>query len=157
MRRFPSVTWSERFFQLTRGEGCPMCAEDGPEDTGLGLRFLEGLVSNAYLQRVAVQPGYTVVVWTRPHIVEPMDLPPDQATSYWRDVMDAASLLRRHFQPIKMNFLTLGNELPHLHTHIIPRYDRDPSPGRPFPFPERRMSPRSRRMIFARRSKRSAR
>ena len=34
-----------------------------------------------------------------------------------------------------MNLLTLGNELPHLHTHIIPRYDRDPSPGRPFPFP----------------------
>ena len=30
----------------------------------------------------------------------------------------------------------LGNSLPHLHTHVIPRYADDPKPGWPFPFPE---------------------
>jgi diadenosine tetraphosphate (Ap4A) HIT family hydrolase len=26
--------------------------------------------------------------------------------------------------------------MPHLHTHIVPRYDDDPKPGWPFPFPD---------------------
>ena len=28
---------------------------------------------------------------------------------------------------------TLGNALPHLHTHLVPRYTEDPRPGQPFP------------------------
>jgi diadenosine tetraphosphate (Ap4A) HIT family hydrolase len=35
-----------------------------------------------------------------------------------------------------MNYDFLGNSLPHLHTHLIPRYADDPKPGWPFPFPE---------------------
>lgn len=31
-----------------------------------------------------------------------------------------------------MNYLTLGNAVPHLHTHLIPRYYGDPAPGRPY-------------------------
>ena len=30
----------------------------------------------------------------------------------------------------------LGNSVPHLHTHLVPRYADDPRPGWPFPFPE---------------------
>jgi diadenosine tetraphosphate (Ap4A) HIT family hydrolase len=35
-----------------------------------------------------------------------------------------------------MNYDLLGNSLPHLHTHMLPRYADDPRPGWPFPFPE---------------------
>lgn len=37
---------------------------------------------------------------------------------------------------MKMNFNLLGNSLPHLHAHVLPRYADDPRPGWPFPFPE---------------------
>lgn len=30
-----------------------------------------------------------------------------------------------------MNFEMLGNSLPHLHTHVVPRYLDDGEPGRP--------------------------
>ena len=42
-----------------------------------------------------------------------------------------------------MNYDILGNSLPHLHTHVVPRYADDPRPGWPFPFPgtSRRRSP----------------
>ena len=113
-----------------------MCDADGPEDTGFGLRFIEGRVSNTYLQRAAIQPGYSVVVWTRPHVVEPTELAPTDAAAYWADVLDAGRAIEAHFQPIKMNYETLGNALPHLHTHVMPRYADDPRPGLPFPFPE---------------------
>ena len=33
--------------------------------------------------------------------------------------------------PVKMNYLTLGNTVPHLHTHVVPRYRDDPAPGGP--------------------------
>jgi diadenosine tetraphosphate (Ap4A) HIT family hydrolase len=131
------VRWPEDFYAVRDGVGCPMCAEDGPEDTGFGLRFVAGRVSNAYLQRASIQPGYTVVVWTRPHVVEPTELTASHAAAYWADVLDAGRAIETYFQPVKMNYQTLGNALPHLHTHIIPRYADDPAPGEPFPFPDR--------------------
>jgi diadenosine tetraphosphate (Ap4A) HIT family hydrolase len=46
----------------------------------------------------------------------------------------AGAAIEAHLQPVKLNYLTLGNSLPHLHTHIVPRYADDPFPGRPVPF-----------------------
>jgi diadenosine tetraphosphate (Ap4A) HIT family hydrolase len=37
------------------------------------------------------------------------------------------------YRPLKMNYETLGNSLPHLHTHLVPRFRDDPRPGQPFP------------------------
>ena len=39
-------------------------------------------------------------------------------------------------RPVKLNYDVLGNSVPHLHTHLVPRYADDPHPGWPFPFPE---------------------
>lgn len=38
-------------------------------------------------------------------------------------------------EPLKANDNVLGDAVPNLHTHIIPRYANDPRPGRPAPFP----------------------
>jgi diadenosine tetraphosphate (Ap4A) HIT family hydrolase len=37
----------------------------------------------------------------------------------------------RVFESDKMNYSLLGNLIPHLHWHIVPRYWSDPAPGRP--------------------------
>jgi diadenosine tetraphosphate (Ap4A) HIT family hydrolase len=130
------VSWPKEFFALKAGEGCPMCASSGRDDTGYGVRFLHGRVADAYLQRAAIQRGYSIVIWAGRHIAEPTELTFDEAAAYWADVLDAGRAIERHFRPIKMNYQTLGNALPHLHTHVIPRYEEDPRPGAPFPFPE---------------------
>jgi diadenosine tetraphosphate (Ap4A) HIT family hydrolase len=131
------VEWPESFYALRRGEGCPMCAEHHVEDTGFGVRFLEGETSDAYLQRADIQRGYTIVIWRGPHVAEPTELPEEKAARYWLDVLRAGRALETVFEPVKLNYETLGNSLPHLHTHIVPRYADDPRPGWPFPFPER--------------------
>lgn len=39
-------------------------------------------------------------------------------------------------EPVKLNYSILGNSVPHLHTHVVPRYREDPRPLWPFPFPD---------------------
>lgn len=113
-----------------------MCEEGRPEDNGYGIRVLAGEVSDAYLQRAGIQRGYTVVVWRGRHVAEPTELSEEEASAYWRELLRVGRALEEHFEPVKLNYDTLGNSLPHLHTHVIPRYADDPRPGWPFPFPE---------------------
>jgi diadenosine tetraphosphate (Ap4A) HIT family hydrolase len=41
------------------------------------------------------------------------------------------------YTPLKMNCETLGNSVPHLHTHLVPRFTEGPRPGEPFPLTAR--------------------
>jgi len=132
----PPVEWPKEFYELRRGEGCPMCAQGRPEETEHGVRFFAGEVADAYLQRAKIQRGYSVVVWRGRHVAEPTELSPEEASQYWLEVLDAGRRIERAFEPVKLNYDLLGNSLPHLHTHVVPRYADDPKPGWPFPFPE---------------------
>jgi diadenosine tetraphosphate (Ap4A) HIT family hydrolase len=66
-----------------------------------------------------------------PVVAEPADLDPRQACGYWQEVLAAGRAVRARFDPVKLNYLTLGNTVPHLHTHVVPRYRDDPAPGGP--------------------------
>jgi diadenosine tetraphosphate (Ap4A) HIT family hydrolase len=135
------VDWPDSFYALKRGDGCPMCAEGRPEETEFGERILAGEVCDAMLQRSAIQRGYTVVIWRGRHVVEPTELSDEEANAYWRDTLRVGRALEERFAPVKLNYETHGNTLPHLHTHVMPRYADDPRPGSPFPYPEARPSP----------------
>ena len=130
------MEWPESFYALKRGEGCPMCEQGRPEETPYGARFFAGLVSDAYLQRRDVQRGYTVVVWRGRHVAEPTELSEDEAATYWLEVLRVGRAIESVFETVKLNYDTLGNSMPHLHTHVVPRYADDPRPGWPFPFPD---------------------
>ena len=119
--------WAER----VAGRDCSMC-------TGLGRGDNEHVVSVAQLpfaevglERRSLLPGYCVVVWRHGHVAEPVDLTPSDAAGYWQDVLAVARAVRDEFQPVKLNFFTLGTYVPHLHTHVVPRYLDDPAPGGP--------------------------
>ena len=113
-----------------------MCAEGRPDVTAGGIRFFAGEVSDAYLRRAEIQRGLTIVVWRGRHVAEPTELNVDEAAKYWHEVLLVGRAIEDAMQPVKMNYNVLGNSLPHLHTHIVPRYADDPRPGWPFPFPE---------------------
>ncbi|MGE3343794.1 MAG: hypothetical protein AB7L71_10185 [Vicinamibacterales bacterium] len=48
-------------------------------------------------------------------------------------------MIERVFSPCHMNYLLLGNIVPHLHVHVVPRYLDDPSPERPLPWNPRKI------------------
>ncbi len=133
--RCPAVEWSEQFYAWRAGDGCPSCAEGRPQSTSLGERWFAGEVSDAYLVRADIQRGLSVVVWRGRHVVEPTDLTDHEAAIYGREVLWIGRAIADAFATVKLNYDVLGNTVPHLHTHIVPRYADDPRPGWPFPFP----------------------
>jgi diadenosine tetraphosphate (Ap4A) HIT family hydrolase len=112
-----------------------MCAQGRPDETPHSVRFFAGAVADAYLESTDVQRGYTIVIWRGRHVTDLAHLSPAELTSYSSEVVAVARALHQVFDPKKMNYLTLGNWIPHLHTHLIPRYNEDPAPGAPFPLP----------------------
>jgi diadenosine tetraphosphate (Ap4A) HIT family hydrolase len=112
-----------------------MCAQGRPDETEHGARFFAGEVADAYLQKANIQRGYSVVIWRGRHVAEPTELSAEEAAQYWRELLEAGRRIEQALQPVKLNYDILGNSLPHLHTHVIPRYADDPKPGWPFPFP----------------------
>ncbi|MFC7342119.1 HIT family protein [Saccharopolyspora griseoalba] len=121
--------WTDRI----SGASCEMCRSQRNDEDQYGIRIHATEHTDAVLQRAAIQPGYTLVIWRGRHVVEPFELTDAEASAYWRDVLTVARALNAFYQPLKMNYETLGNTVPHLHTHLLPRYTEDPAPGRPFP------------------------
>ena len=70
-------------------------------------------------------PGLCRVVLDR-HVREMTDLAEAERTRLMRVVFAAESALRALFQPDKMNLASFGNQVPHLHWHVIPRNVDDP-------------------------------
>jgi diadenosine tetraphosphate (Ap4A) HIT family hydrolase len=125
-RRWPD-DWDERM----AGRDCPMCAGVGHGDNDYWVHVFTGEFAEVNLERRTRLPGYCLVVWRHGHVAEPADLGPDQACGYWQEVLAAGRAIRASFGPVKLNYMTLGNTVPHLHTHVVPRYRDDPAPGGP--------------------------
>jgi len=127
-----SRTWDDDWEARRAGKSCPMCAEGRPDESHGNARIFAGRVSDAYLVRGDVgQPGYTIVIWRGKHVADATELSETDATTYFREVLTVARALETHYHPAKLNLEMLGNSVPHLHTHVIPRYVTDDSPGEP--------------------------
>ena len=130
------MEWPPAFYAMRAGTGCPLCEDGRPDETPHGVRWFAGEVADAYLTRADIQRGLTVVVWRGRHVAEPTELTDAEAAAYGREVLRVGRALERAFAPVKLNYDLLGNSVPHLHTHVVPRYADDPRPGWPFPFPD---------------------
>jgi diadenosine tetraphosphate (Ap4A) HIT family hydrolase len=123
--------WPDDWQERRAGRDCSLCAALGRGDNDRTVAVTELPFSEVALERRSRLPGYCIVVWRRGHVAEPTDLEPDAAAGYWWDVVDVGRAIEAEFHPVKLNFLTLGNWVPHLHTHVLPRYHDDPAPGGP--------------------------
>lgn len=71
--------------------------------------------------------GYAVLLLKR-HVREPHQLPDRARRQLSDELMRAGRAVWRCFRPWKLNYACLGNEVPHVHWHVIPRYRRGPAP-----------------------------
>lgn len=110
------------FSKLSENNGmkinCPLCASDGGELIWNNKEIRVVLVDEPEL------PGFCRVVWND-HIAEMSQLKIDQRSRLWHVVMLVEKVILEVMQPHKMNLAALGNMVPHIHWHVIPRYPED--------------------------------
>ena len=69
-------------------------------------------------------PGFCRVIW-RAHVAEMTDLEPAGRARVLEVVFALEAALREVCAPDKINLASLGNMVPHLHWHVIPRWRDD--------------------------------
>lgn len=75
-------------------------------------------------------PGFCRVIW-HAHVAEMSDLHTHSRNHMMGVVFAVEAALREVLTPDKINLASLGNQVPHLHWHVIPRWRDD----RHFPQP----------------------
>jgi diadenosine tetraphosphate (Ap4A) HIT family hydrolase len=78
------------------------------------------------------------VIW-QAHVKEMTDLSEDDRLRFMEVVFAVESVLREQLAPAKINLASLGNVVPHLHWHVIPRYADDPHFPQPIWGPAQRV------------------
>ena len=102
---------------MTRVAGCELCDLSAPSVVD-NDKFAVILVDDANY------PGFARVIW-KDHVREVSDLA-DADRLLLNDAVYRLELaVREVMQPLKVNVASLGNVVPHLHWHVIPRYADD--------------------------------
>ncbi len=104
---------------MTAADLCPLCREPGGQ-----------LVARTPNLRVVLvddhdyYPGFVRVIWNA-HAAEMSDLAADERAQLMAAVLVVETSLRQILAPKKINLASLGNQVPHLHWHVIARFSDD--------------------------------
>lgn len=97
---------------------CPMCQRWNDD---ADLRIVEMTHSYLILNRDQFFPGYTLL-FTKEHVTELFHLDRSVRSGLMEEVSRVAQALYGIFSPSKINYELLGNMVPHIHWHIVPRF-----------------------------------
>lgn len=97
---------------------CELCETDG------GEVLWQNELCRLVLVDDADYPGFCRVILKR-HAAEMTDLGPMGRVHFMAVVLAAEQAVRAVMKPDKVNLASLGNVVPHLHWHVIPRFRGD--------------------------------
>lgn len=97
---------------------CPLCRDIG------GHLVLQARQWRLIRAEDANFPAFYRLIW-QAHVAEFTDLSPADRQACMAAVCVVEEVLRSALQPTKINVASLGNVVPHLHWHVIARFDWD--------------------------------
>jgi diadenosine tetraphosphate (Ap4A) HIT family hydrolase len=98
--------------------GCELCELAASSKVVANDKF------SVILANEANYPGFARVIWNA-HEREVSDLADEDRLLLNEAVFKLEQAVREVMQPLKVNVASLGNVVPHLHWHVIPRYADD--------------------------------
>jgi ATP adenylyltransferase len=113
-----------------QGGGCSLCAPR-PAHNEYRLEIAPLSISTLYLFRDQRFRGYCLLVFDARHATELADLNDQEYTTFMSDLRRALRAIQHALRPDHMNCESLGNSNPHLHWHLVPRYQNDLRWGQP--------------------------
>lgn len=112
---------------MSKVADCPLCSGDGGQILVQAAQWRIVMPTEPDTQPF---PGFTRVVW-QAHQREMTDLNETEQRLLMGVVFGVEALIREHLSPTKVNLASLGNQVDHLHWHVIARWESDshfPSP-----------------------------
>ena len=103
---------------ITTQSDCPLCRDDG------GLLIAQTPLWRVIRADEAAFPAFYRLIW-RDHVAEFSDLDAAARLACMEAVNRIETVLRQDLAPTKINLASLGNVVPHLHWHVIARFDWD--------------------------------
>jgi ATP adenylyltransferase len=110
---------------------CFYCTKDA-RLTQLMIEVCELPHSTVYLFRNQFFAGRCVVAF-KGHKRELYELTPAERAGFMDDVARVAAAQNQLFHPDKINYAIFGDEVSHVHFHVVPKYRNNSEWGRPFP------------------------
>ena len=120
------ATWDD----LAAGRGCSFDAPREP-NTPHWDAVAALTAGTLYLPHNQTYRGHCVLVFDPRHATRLDELAADEFMAFAADVQRASRAIARVCKPDHFNVASLGNLMPHLHWHLIPRYMSDPRWGAP--------------------------
>lgn len=109
---------------------CFYC-EDGEKRKSLMVEICRLNYSTVYLNRNQKFPGRCVVKF-KDHKTEYFQLTKEERDGYFEEVAATARAIFALYHPDKINYATFGDLVPHVHIHIVPKYQGGADWGSPF-------------------------
>jgi diadenosine tetraphosphate (Ap4A) HIT family hydrolase len=101
---------------------CALCKDElKPEE---GQLIWRGDDARIILVNDPDLPGFCRVIWNR-HVAEMTDLSHGEREHLMTLVFAVEEAIRHVMYPDKVNIAALGNMVPHIHWHVIPRFEDD--------------------------------
>jgi diadenosine tetraphosphate (Ap4A) HIT family hydrolase len=120
------TTWDE----LAAGVSCPFDAPRAPHTAHWdAVATLDS--ATLYLPHNQTYRGHCILVLDLRHATRLDELSPSELAAFTADLHRATRALTAVCAPDHLNVASLGNVMPHLHWHIVPRYKNDPRWGAP--------------------------
>ena len=111
-------------------QSCGYC-EKGEKLAGVMLKITELPYSTVYLNRNQQHRGRCIVAY-KDHKTEYFQLNAEENAGFFSYVSLTAKALYNLFHPGKINYATFGDLAPHVHVHIVPKYEEEVQWGTPF-------------------------
>src|SRR5262245_1786781 len=124
------MTDKTKWESLVAGAGCPLDAPRAPSNDHWDL-VGQLSVSSLYLTKNQTYRGQCQLIFDSRHVARADQLSRPEWNSLAGDLFTAQQAVARVVKPDHLNVESLGNVVPHVHWHIIPRYVGDPMWGAP--------------------------
>ncbi len=100
-------------------QSCPLCQAAKPDDIIIATQHYRVVWANE-----ASYPCFVRVVWNE-HVAEMTQLSAAERSVLMNAVFAVEQAMRGVLAPAKINLASLGNHVPHMHWHVIPRFTGD--------------------------------
>src|SRR4030095_14708375 len=149
-----TMTDKTKWAALVAGAGCPLDEPRPPANEHWDL-VTSLTVSSLYLTKNQTYRGQCQLIFDSRHVARIDQLSRPEWNSLAGDLFTEQQAVRRVVKAAHITVKSLGNVVPHLHWHIIPRYVGDPMWGAPVwqvpldSMPDRRLPDEDRAALLA--------